>query len=177
MKKLVTMAVLAAFLVVGISTATFAAGPFRNKTSWQERSQTPPKWAMQWEKQSRKWSGMVSAPWSIQLTAEQQEKILEIQKRNLATIQNLRNEMQQAYLTLQELSLKPASNETAEQIRAKIKEIMALQQQIRELKAKMREEFLNVLTPEQLTQLARTQGKRRSGKNLETKMMMPWGRW
>lgn len=89
----------------------------------------------------------------VTLTTEQKKKILDIQKKNLETIQNLHNQIQVAQLALQELSLKPTSPETAEQIRAKMKEIMNLSKQIQDVHHTMDQELLDLLTLEQLIQL------------------------
>jgi len=165
-KTLVTMLLVALFLT-GVSGFAFAAGPWKANTLQGDT----PQWAMRFGRGIDGFPG--AGPFfPVTLTIEQKEKMLEIQKKNLETLQNLRNQIQSAHLALQELSLKPASTETAEQIREKMKEIMNLRQQIRTVKENMYQEFLNLLTPEQLTQLAQRQGPMR-----KMGMMAPWGRW
>lgn len=163
MKKPIMILLLVTLLVAGVSTLAFASGPFRG--------QTPPQWGMRRPETGSMCKG--TGPfWNLTLTSEQKEKMLEIQKKNFETIQNLQNQIQSARLTLQELSLKPASAETADQIRAKIKEIADLRQQIQEARNNMYQEFLNLLTPEQLTQLLQYQGS--MGRGIGP---TPWERW
>ncbi|MGC8777611.1 MAG: hypothetical protein ACP5Q4_02930, partial [Candidatus Caldatribacteriaceae bacterium] len=104
MKKTATILLLVTLLLTGVSTIAFASGPFRG--------QTPPQWGMGWYGKGGMFPG--AGPFSsLNLSSEQQAKMLEIQKKNFETIQNLRNQIQNASLTLRELSLKPASTETA----------------------------------------------------------------
>lgn len=159
MKKFGILVLLVASLVGGLSASAFAAGP-----RWSgPKMPSQPGMGMRWNQPDESFPGR-GPLFGITLTLEQKEKMLEIQKKNLETIQNLRNQIQSAHLALQELSLKPTSPETADQIRAKVKEIMDLRKQIRDVHHTMYQEFLDLLTPEQLTQLVQKEGQGPYGK-------------
>ncbi|NSW76400.1 MAG: Spy/CpxP family protein refolding chaperone [Candidatus Atribacteria bacterium] len=159
MKKLGILVLLVISLVGGLSAFAFAAGPYRGGSKMPSQ----PSMGMRWNQPDDSFPGR-GPLFGITLTTEQKEKVLEIQKKNLEIIQNLRNQIQSARLTLQELSLKPTSPETAEQIRAKVKEIMDLRKQIQDVHRTMYQEFLDLLTPEQLTQLVQKEGQGPYGK-------------
>ncbi|MGQ9474429.1 MAG: hypothetical protein ACUVRN_10380 [Candidatus Caldatribacteriaceae bacterium] len=78
-------------------------------------------------------------------------------------------------MSLQELALQGVSEENAAQIKAKIAEIMDLQQKIQETRKNMYQEFLNLLTPQQLSDLAKY--GRRQGYFPRINMRTPWGKW
>ncbi|MGC8777983.1 MAG: hypothetical protein ACP5Q4_04830, partial [Candidatus Caldatribacteriaceae bacterium] len=61
--------------------------------------------------------------------------------------------------------------------RAKIKEIIDLKKQLQEVQNTMYQEFLNLLTPEQLTQLLQRQGPMGRELHPRMRMMTPCKRW
>uniref|UniRef100_A0A7V3YMJ4 Periplasmic heavy metal sensor n=1 Tax=Candidatus Caldatribacterium californiense TaxID=1454726 RepID=A0A7V3YMJ4_9BACT len=90
---------------------------------------------------------------SITLSDEQKAKILDIEKNFLTKAADLKAQIQAKVLELRELKLKEATQEVAESIRAKIKEILDLQGELSALRKDMYQQILNVLTPEQLKNL------------------------
>ncbi|MCX7667360.1 MAG: Spy/CpxP family protein refolding chaperone [Atribacterota bacterium] len=172
MKKLAILLFLVVSLISGLSGLAFAAGP----CGGGPKMPSQPGMSMRWNQSDDLCPGR-GPLFDITLTAEQKEKVLEIQKKNLETIQNLHNQIQSARLALQELSLKPASPEVAEQIRAKLQEIMNLRKQIQDVHHAMYQEFLNLLTPEQLNQLVQKEGQGPHRKDICGPGPMHFGRW
>jgi Spy/CpxP family protein refolding chaperone len=88
---------------------------------------------------------------ALNLTADQQQKILAIQQEFQKDTQALRFELQKKNLELRQLWAAKPVNQSA--IDAKNKEVTAIQVQMNAKAQAMQEKIKTVLTPEQLTQL------------------------
>ncbi len=153
MKRILTIFILIAIVVGTLSVGAFAqplcGGRFPHPQEW-ERPECPFLEAPRWMS-------------SLSLTSEQKTKLLELEKRNAEKVTVIQSKLYQAFLTLQELSLKPTSEETANQIRATLEEIANLHQELYTLRQNMYREFLSLLTPEQLSQIAQGRPRGRGG--------------
>lgn len=90
----------------------------------------------------------------LNLSDEQKSQIWQLQKENYQLNQELKTQLRLIKFDLKELSLQPASEETANQIREKLQEMDQIQQKIRENRSNQINQLLSILTPEQLSQLA-----------------------
>ncbi|MCS7241107.1 Spy/CpxP family protein refolding chaperone [Candidatus Caldatribacterium sp.] len=141
MKRKVLSVVFAA-AVIFFTTALAFAGPHSDhsgKGPWDVRGGRCPRF--------------LPGFWSTNLSEEQRAKILEIEKNFVTQEANLEAQIRAKILELRELQLKEASEENAKNIRAKIDEILALQQELFALKKDIVQQILSVLTPEQLKNL------------------------
>lgn len=168
MKRIIVILAVAMVMAIGISSFALAKGPgfVRGPMVSQENVIQGKGYGLTLGR------GYFS---NLNLTSDQQNKLLEVEKKYLETMQTLRNQIQSARLSLRELALQEASEENAAQIRAKIAEIMDLQQKIQETRKNMYQEFLNLFTPQQLSDLAKY-GRYR-GYFPEIGMRTPWRKW
>jgi Spy/CpxP family protein refolding chaperone len=117
-------------LVLGVAFSAFAlAGPGRG-WMWQEE-------------------GIVSfLDKQFDLTDEQEAKLDELRVQMFEELKPLRLELQQIQMDLQEARLK---GESGEVIKEKLSQLLDLWDKIQEVHLKYAKEFLNLLTPEQLS--------------------------
>ncbi|HOQ67840.1 MAG TPA: periplasmic heavy metal sensor [Candidatus Atribacteria bacterium] len=92
---------------------------------------------------------------SLSLTEEQKTQALDIWTKYRSDIRDLQGQIEDARIALWKLSLEDPSNEIADEIRAKIEEINSLRQKIQETRNAMFQEMLSILSPEQISQLAK----------------------
>ncbi|HHZ20138.1 MAG TPA: Spy/CpxP family protein refolding chaperone [Firmicutes bacterium] len=92
----------------------------------------------------------------LNLSYEQQEKILEIRQQHARETQPIRHDLQKKRLELKKLWAAKNPNQNA--IIAKKQQIVALEVQLQFKKRAMREEINKVLTTEQLKKLSEKQG-------------------
>lgn len=138
MKRKVLLVALVAALTLSVTAFAFA-GPRFGKGPWDGPEGRGPEFAPGF--------------WGSNLSNEQRAKILEIEKNFATQEANLEAQIRAKILELRELQLKEASEENAQNIRAKIGEILALRQELFALKKDMVQQILGVLTPEQLKNL------------------------
>jgi len=100
---------------------------------------------------------------SLALTEEQKTKALDIWTKYRSDIRDLQGQIEDALIALWKLSLEGPSDEIANEIRAKIEEINSLRQKIQETRNAMFQEMLSMLSPEQISQLAKGYPKGRQG--------------
>ncbi|MDI3543616.1 MAG: hypothetical protein PWP57_1221 [Candidatus Atribacteria bacterium] len=92
---------------------------------------------------------------SLSLTEEQKTQALDIWTKYRSDIRDLQGQIEDARIALWKLSLEDPSDEIANEIRTKIEEINSLQQKIQETRNVMFQEMLSMLSPEQISQLAK----------------------
>ena len=142
MRKTWLLVALVSVLVLSIAFPIFAQG--RSFTPYQERDREM--------KQDRLHQNI---SYSLNLTEEQKVQTLDIWAKYRSDIRDLQDQMEEARIALWKLSLETPSEEVASEIRDKIGEINSWQQKIQETRDTMFQEILSLLTPEQVSQLAK----------------------
>ena len=132
MKKILLITIIAALLVGTLSLAALAFGPGRGPGQGQAGGY-----------------GLYNN--SLNLTADQQQKILAIQQDFQRDTQPLRFELQKKHLELRQLWTAKPLNQSA--IEAKNKEVIAIKVQLVTKAQAMFDKIKSILTPEQQKQL------------------------
>jgi Spy/CpxP family protein refolding chaperone len=96
-----------------------------------------------------KWMGQGMK--SLNLTAEQKEKMGELRKRYHAATRDLRYDLAQKRLEMRRLFTDPKTSD--QMLMAKEKELSALRQKLFDTRAQMKIEWRSILTPEQIQKL------------------------
>lgn len=100
---------------------------------------------------------------SLSLTEEQKSQALDIWAKYRSDIRDLQSQIEDARIALWKLGLEDPSDEIANEIRTKIEEINSLRQKIQETRNVMFQEMLSILSPEQISQLAKGYPRGRQG--------------